>query len=136
MALFFYARALWRQSGRSDFAVELITESIDNLAEGILGKWMPRFHEIEWIIFVWLNWVVGYAAHVGLGDMWPHEKVERAFQVPNLTLDFVVAMGWDTDHTGTPARPSSRSRPGDGSHSLTHRSMMISSRCRSARVRG
>ena len=111
MALFFYARALWRQSGRSDFAVELITESIDNLAEGILGKWMQRFHEIEWIIFVWLNWVVGYAAHVGLGDMWPHEKVERAFQVPNLTLDFVVAMGWDTDHTGTPpARPSSRSR--------------------------
>jgi hypothetical protein len=100
LALFFLARRKWNSDRSSEAVRAILVESLDNLAQALLGDWVARFREIEWIIQIWLNWVYLFAKFIGLGDLWP-EKVHRFFEVPNLKLEFVVSMGWDTDHTGT-----------------------------------
>eukprot|EP01090_Pellita_catalonica_P021160 TRINITY_DN7847_c0_g1_i1.p1 TRINITY_DN7847_c0_g1~~TRINITY_DN7847_c0_g1_i1.p1 ORF type:complete len:515 (-),score=100.90 TRINITY_DN7847_c0_g1_i1:23-1423(-) len=102
LALFFRVRARIRDKGGKDVNdgdIEELKEAIDNMAQVLIGKWMSRFHEIEWPGTIWLNWMVNYADYVGVGDLWPEEKVERSFHIPNFELDIVCAMAWDTDHT-------------------------------------
>jgi len=96
MALYFLARREWREKHDASAIEGFVREAISNLAEGMVGNWVSRFDEIEWIIQIWLNWVVSFGEHVGLKDLWPSNKLERFFWIPNLTLDFVVSMGWDT----------------------------------------
>jgi len=96
MALYFLARREWREKHDASVIEGFVREAISNLAEGMVGNWVSRFDEIEWIIQIWLNWVVSFGEHVGLKDLWPSNKLERFFWIPNLTLDFVVSMGWDT----------------------------------------
>jgi len=43
--------------------------------------------------------IVNFGIAKGFEDLWPENIVTKSFHVPNLKLDLVVTMGWDTDWT-------------------------------------
>ena len=54
--------------------------------------WPNRFHEIEWPVLIWINWIVGFAEHVGVsGDIWS-KKVEEFCRVKGLTMGMLVLL--------------------------------------------
>jgi len=102
MALFFDARSKHSSGLITNEALEKqLADAIDQIATVICGRgWPDRFAEIEWPNIIWLNWMVGFAAHALDGvDLWPVDKVDRCYYVKGLCFDLVVAMGWDTDLT-------------------------------------
>lgn len=86
MALYFDVRKKYKNGEISQEELkERVNEAIQNLAVVLCGKWPDRFFEIEWPVLIWLNWIVGFAAHAELGDLWPN-NVEEFCRVPGMAF--------------------------------------------------
>jgi len=98
LALYMDVRAQHKKGVAADKFKAQLKEAIAEISKVLTGEWVDRFNEIEWPACIWINWMVQFGKFAGLGDLWP-ENISRVFYTENFTLDLLVAMGWDTDHT-------------------------------------
>jgi len=98
LALFMEVREKLKKNTPVEKLAPQLKEAISEVSKVLTGTWVPRFAEIEWPAMIWLNWMVNFGLHAGFGDIWP-AQITRTFCIPKLSIELVVTMGWDTDHT-------------------------------------